>query len=203
VPRSNHTAENAWTVIAWPCHHKFILHAARSPTFFWSFESDFVKYLASVKRRAAICQTRLSPRDETSVAISVPEAAHSSIKAAAMPVSETQPGSYYVISWQYQCFTSGILLMAENKNQSRWRATEVIPRRSICERNVSVQQRSTGRHPVSIASPSRINCVRNKVRKTIVSANQVRFAAFIAYTRSYLYSRWPIERRYLSDSARP
>jgi len=25
-------AENAWTVIVWPCNYKFILHAARSPT---------------------------------------------------------------------------------------------------------------------------------------------------------------------------
>jgi len=31
-PRSNHIAGNAWTVIAWPCNHKSIVHAARSPT---------------------------------------------------------------------------------------------------------------------------------------------------------------------------
>ena len=39
---------------------------------------------------------------------------------------------------------------------------------------------------------SRINCVRNKIRKTIVSvANQaLPFAASVAFTRSYLHSRW-------------
>ncbi|XP_012060677.1 PREDICTED: uncharacterized protein LOC105623913 [Atta cephalotes] len=57
---------------------------------------------------------------------------------------------------------AGRILSTENKAQSR-RATEVIPqRRNICERNVSVQQRSIGKHLASIASPPRINCVRNK-----------------------------------------
>ena len=68
---------------------------------------------------------------------------------------------------QNQHCTSG-MSMAENKTQSRC-STEVIPqRRNICERNISVQQRSTGEHLASIASPPRLNCVRNKVRKTIV-----------------------------------
>jgi len=56
-PQSNHTAGNDWMVIVWPCHHKFILHAARSPTFLWFFEPDSVKHLASVKWRVAIWQS--------------------------------------------------------------------------------------------------------------------------------------------------
>jgi len=155
-------------VIAWPRHYECIARAARSLTFLWSFEPDSVKAL--VKWRATIWQSNKdisSRRKKRSSSGSTQflkqsQGPHLSIRDAARFILRR-------ILTKNQHFTNGILSTAENKAQSR-RATEVIPQRCIiCERK---QQRSTGRHLASIASPARINCVRNKERKTIISLCQ-------------------------------
>ena len=176
-------------MIAWPRHYECIARAARSLTFLWSFEPDSVKYLALVKWRAAIWQSNKdifsSRRKKRSSSGSTQflkqsQGPHLSIRDAVRFILRR-------ILTKNQHFTNGILSTAENKAQSR-RATEVIPqRRIICERK---QQRSTGRHLASIASPPRINCVRNKERKTIVSvANQVLSATSVACMRAHLHSK--------------
>ena len=119
-----------------------------------------------MKWRAAIWQTRVSHRDKCrkqDKQQSVQVTAHNSIKQPQGPRLSIRDAARRHILTQNQRFASEILSTAENKVQFRRRAMEVIPqRRNICERNVSVQQRSTGKHLASIASSSRINCVRNK-----------------------------------------
>jgi len=201
------------TMIA--CHPKYIVHAARSPTFLWSFEPDSVKYLASVKWRAVIWQSDkgISSRRDKRRNSSTQCKHHISgstqfYKVAARPASKHQRRSWAHITSYPDAESILRANPVDGGKQGSIQTTcnAILQRRNICERNVSVQQRSTGRHLASIASPPiLINCVRNKIRKTIVSvANQVPFAASVAYTRSYLHSRWSTnqKRRYLSDSVR-
>ena len=212
-PRSNHTGGNAWMMIVWPCHHKSILHDRQY------FFDPLSRILSSIwsqwsGEQQFGSQTRLSHRDETSVAIaainaSVAAAAHNSIKVVARPASKHQNRSQAHIT----SYPDAILMFCE-RNPVRRRKTRPNP--DNVQRKPSLNGATSARETfcpttldwkASIASSSRINCVHNKVRKTIASiANQVLFAASVAYTRSYLHSRWSInqKRRYLSDSkARP
>jgi len=160
-------------VITWPRHYEFIVRAARSPTFLWSFEPDIVKYLTSVKWRAAIWQSNKdisSRRNKRRSIRNQCKRQHTIHKAVARPVSKHQRRSLaHITSYpdEESIFYEQNPVDGGKQDQSRRHATEVND--IICERNISVQQRSIGRHLTSIAFPPRINCVRNKIRKIIVS----------------------------------
>jgi len=126
-----------------------LVHATRLPIFLWSFEPDSIKYLTSVKWRAAIWQSDkgVSHRDETSIGscsnqykrrTSDSTQFNKSSRKARVYASEMQPGSYYVISCRIN------VLLAES---CRWQKTRgliqttcngAIQWRNICERNISV-----------------------------------------------------------------
>jgi len=194
-------------MITWLRHYEFIVRAARSPTFLWSFEPDTVKYLTSVKWRAAIWQSNkdISSRRNKRRSISNQcKRQHTIHKAVARPVSKHQRRSLAHIT-SYPDEES--IFYEQNPRRRKTRPIQTTCNgsqwRIICESNISVQQRSIGRHLASIAFPPRINCVRNKIRKTIVSvANQVLFAPSVACMRAHLHSRWSISQKrwYLSDS---
>jgi len=104
-PRSSNSAGNARTVIAWPRHYDLFMCSAKSPTFLWSFKPDTVKYLASVKWRAAIWQSiKDTHRDEKGVAIATISASvaswqHIIYKAVARPASKQRRSPAHITSY--------------------------------------------------------------------------------------------------------
>ena len=164
------------------------MRSARSSKHLLVLRAGYFKCLASVKWRAAIWQSRILSRRERRRS-SNNQCKHRTsgstqfYKAVARPASKHQrrspahimsyPGAESAV-YKQNPVDSG---KQGPINDGSHPSTEVIPqRRIICERNISVQQYSTGRHLASIASSPRINCVCNKVRKTIVSIA----AAFVA-----------------------
>jgi len=158
-------------VIAWQSQ----IHRARSKiaNIFFVFRVGFSEVFGLSEVASSNLAVRqgylIETRQVTAISASIESAAaYSSIKAAAKFASKHQRRSpAHVTLYPDAVATFCKRNPVDDGKQSRRRATETISqRRSTCERNVSNNARLEG---IQHLSSSRINYVRNKVKKTIVS----------------------------------